>query len=113
MLMVFGVISFLVAWVANGFVGLLSGERPRDTERLWLDTFLGMFAILELGMIGRFLNYLGFQGWPRKAVLFIGLLCAVLFLLKAGHHEHGDNIQAYPAQTFLPVAPLESPAPPK
>jgi hypothetical protein len=99
MLAVFAVAAFLVAWVVNGLVGLLSGERPRDTGRLWLDIFLRFFAILELGFIGRMLSYLGFQGWPRKVVLFIGLLCILLFLLKACHHSHSDNVYTYPVQS--------------
>src|SRR5437867_9573992 len=31
MLAAFGVAAFLVAWIVNALVGLLSGERPRDT----------------------------------------------------------------------------------
>ncbi len=31
MLVMIAVAAFLIAWVANGLVGLLSGERPRDT----------------------------------------------------------------------------------
>jgi hypothetical protein len=31
MLVMFAVAAFLVAWVVNGLIGLLSGERPRDT----------------------------------------------------------------------------------
>ena len=58
MLVAFALAAFLVAWVVNGFVGMLSGERPRDTGRLWADIFLRLFAILELGLIGRVLNYL-------------------------------------------------------
>ncbi len=97
---VFAVGAFLVAWVANGLVGLLSGERPRDTGRLWLDIFFRFFAILELGFIGRMLSYVGFQGWPRKLVLFIGLLCVLLFLLRACHHTHtDDHIYTYPVQS--------------
>ena len=99
-LAVFAVSAFLVAWLANGLVGLLSGERPRDTGGLWLDIFFRFFAILELGFIGRRLSYVGFQGWPRKLVLFIGLLCVLLFLLRACHHTHtGDHIYTYPVQS--------------
>src|SRR5260370_40276136 len=96
---VFAVAAFLVAWVANGLVGLLSGERPRDTGRLWLDIFLRFFAILELGFIGRMLSYVGFQGWARKLVLFVGLLCFLLFLLRAGRHTQADDhAYTYPVQ---------------
>src|SRR6266568_9192510 len=80
MLAAFAVAAFLVAWVVNGLVGLLSGERPRDTGSLWLDIFLRIFMVLELGVIGRVLNYCGFSGWPRKLVFFVGLLCVLLFL---------------------------------
>ena len=83
--------AFLIAWIVNGLVGLMTGERPRDTYGLWFDTFLKFFAILELGLIGRILNNVGFERLSRKAVLFIGLLCALLFLLKACRHVRQDN----------------------
>jgi len=72
----FAVAALLVAWVVNGLVGLMSGERPRDTGRLWADVFLRIFMILELGVIERVLNYLGVSGGPRKLVFFIGLFCS-------------------------------------
>src|SRR6266568_4325167 len=82
MLAMFAVAAFLVAWVVNGLVGLLSGEKPRDTGRLWLDIFLRLFVVLEVGFIGRMLNYNGLDGLPRKVVLFVGLICALLLLMR-------------------------------
>jgi hypothetical protein len=93
------VLAFLVAWVVNGLVGLLSGERPRDTGSLWLDAFLRMFAVLELGIIGRILNYIGLDGLPRKLVLFVGLLCLLLFFIGACDHQDSEQTYAYPAQS--------------
>lgn len=93
--------AFLAAWVTNCLVGLLSGERPGDTGRLWLDMFLRIFAGLELGWIGRILNYVGLRGWPRKLALFIGLLSVLLFLVRACHHDHNNDsryIRSYPVQ---------------
>jgi hypothetical protein len=49
-----------------------------------------MFAVLELGLIGRMLNYLGLTEWPRKLVLFIGLLCVLLFLVKSCLNARSD-----------------------
>jgi hypothetical protein len=100
-LAILAVVSFLVAWVVNGLVGILSGERPRDTGSLWFDTFLRFFAVLELGLIGRLLNYFGFDKLPRKIILFIGLLCALLFLLRSCHHRHSEQICTYPVQSSL------------
>lgn len=102
LLAMFAVAAFLVAWVVNGLVGLLSGEHPRDTGRLWLDTFLRIFAVLELGWIGRILSYVGLRGLPQKLVLFIGLLCVLLFLAKSCRHAHDDDksyIRSYPVQS--------------
>jgi hypothetical protein len=99
------VAAFLVAWVVNGLVGLLSGERPGGTGNLWLDIFLRFFAVLELGLIGRLLNYIGIQGLPRKVVFFVGLLCVLVFLVRACHHEHDEHVYRdehvyhYPAQS--------------
>lgn len=101
-LLMFAVASFLVAWIANGIVGLLSGEHPRDTGRLWLDTFLGVLAILELGWIGRILSGAGLHGLTRKWVLFLGLLCVLLFLARSCRHAHEDDksyIRSYPVQS--------------
>ena len=99
MIAMFAVAAFLVAWVVNGLVGLLSGEWPGDTGRLWLDTFLGMFGILELGWIGRILNYVGLRGLPRKLVLFVGLLCLLLFLARGCHHDETGHVYPYPVQS--------------
>lgn len=99
MLAMFLVAAFLVAWVVNGLVGLLSGDRPRDTGSLWLDIFLRLFAVLELGFIGRILNCIGLDGLPRKVVLFVGLLCVLLFLVRACHLEHNEHTYSYPVQS--------------
>jgi hypothetical protein len=96
---VVAVAAFLVAWVANGLVGFLSSERPRDTGSLWLDTFLRIFVVLELGWVGRILNYIGLRGVPRKVLFFIGLLGVLLFLARSCQQERHDNIRTYPVQT--------------
>ena len=98
-LAIVAVVAFLVAWVVNGLVGLLSGERPQDTGRLWLDVFMRMFAVLELGVIGRILNYVGLDGLPRKIVFFVGLLCLLLFLVGACHHEDAGQTYTYPVHS--------------
>jgi hypothetical protein len=98
----FGLAAFLVAWVVNGLVGMMSGEKPGDTGRLWLDVFLRMFGVLELGLIGRVLNYIGLKGRPRKVCLFVGLLCLLLFLVKGRHEDtHArqiEHVRSYPTR---------------
>ena len=98
-LAILAVVAFLIAWVVNGLVGILSGERPRDTGSLWFDTFLRFFAVLELGLIGRLLNYFGFDRLPRKMILCIGLVCALLFLLRSCHHRQREQNYTYPVQS--------------
>jgi hypothetical protein len=98
MLAAFGVAAFLVAWIVNSLVGLLSGERPRDTASLWFDIFFRFFSILELGLVGRLLSYLGLTGWPRKAVFFIGTDCLLLFLVRACHNTQESHAYPAPAQ---------------
>jgi hypothetical protein len=83
MLAAFAVAAFLVAWIVNALVGLLMGEKPRDTASLWFDIFFRFFAALELGVIGRFLSYLGLTGAARKAIFFVGTVCVLLFLVRA------------------------------
>jgi hypothetical protein len=91
----FAVAAFLVAWIVNGLVGVLSGEKPRDTASLWGDIFSRLFMVLELGAIGRVLNYCGISGRPRKFVFFVGLLCVLLFLMRARRHTHSDHTHTY------------------
>jgi hypothetical protein len=98
MLAALGVAAFLVAWITNVLVGLLSGENPRDTGRLWADIFLRLSTGLELGFIGRLLNYFGLPGWRRKLVLFLGLLCVLLFLARACQDTHSEEAIPHPAQ---------------
>ena len=76
--------ALLVAWISNSLVALLSGERPPDTGRLAGETFLRLFAMLELGLFARVLNGLGFTGRRRKFVLFLGMVCVLVFLVRAG-----------------------------
>jgi hypothetical protein len=99
MLLMLGLASFLVAWLVNGLVGLLMGERPRDTGSLWLDTFFRVFLLLELGWIGRVLTYAGFSGSSRKLLLFLGCLCVVLFLAKDCRQEHNPNVRSFPVES--------------
>lgn len=102
--------TFLVAWIANALVGLLMGEKPRDTVGVWFDTFFGMFALLELGFIGRMLTNFGLTGWPRKAVLFIGLVCVFVFLARACSHDtHKSDTNSYPMQTQTVKGAVTSP----
>jgi hypothetical protein len=88
MLAMFALAAFLVAWVANGAVGIITGEKPQDTSSLWFETFLRIFTVLELGWIGRLLNYVGLRGVPRKIVLFLGLFCVLVFLLRDCRSTH-------------------------
>ena len=78
--------ALLIAWIANAVVGWLSGERPRDTGRLGLDTFFRIFAIRELGFVGQLLSAFGWDKLPGRIVLFVGLACVGLFLLRHCHH---------------------------
>ena len=87
----FALAAFLIAWLVNALVEMMSGENPRDTGGLGTEVFLRLFAILELGVVGRLLSYLGFTGWPRKLMLFIGILCVLLFLVRIGHTRSGNS----------------------
>lgn len=99
MLAAIAVVAFIVAWIVNGFVGLLGGERPRDTGRLWFDIFFRFLVILELGIVGRILNCVGFDGLPRKIIFFIGLCCLVVFLVRGcDNDERREPIHTYPVQ---------------
>ena len=91
MLLMFVIATFLVAWVTNGLVSLLSGEHPRDTGRLWFDAFLRFFAVIELGWVGRILNHIGLHGLTKKLVLFFGLLGLLVFLVGSCDRSDDDG----------------------
>lgn len=54
------------AFVVYLLVGVLSGERPKDTGRLWGDMFFRALAVMRLGTIGHILNHAGSTGWPQR-----------------------------------------------
>jgi hypothetical protein len=91
LIFVLGVAALLTAWLVNGLVGMLSGEKPGDTGRLGGEIFLRIFVALELGIVGRVLNYVGLTGLPRKLVLFTGLLCVLSFLIGSCRHAHNND----------------------
>jgi hypothetical protein len=91
LILVFGVAAFLTAWLVNGLVGILSGEKPGDTGRLGGEILLRLLVVLELGFVGRVLSYVGLKGLPRKLVLFTGLLCVLFFLIGSCRHTHKNN----------------------
>ncbi len=89
-------VTLAAAWTANFLVGLLRGEHPGDTGRVWLDTLLQLFSVWELGVVGRALNYVS-ASWARRIITVVGLFGLVTFLFQACH---GDS-----PHTFDPDAP--------
>jgi hypothetical protein len=74
-------VALFVAWLVNALVGVLSGEKPGDTGRLWLDVVLRIFALGRLSFVGRMLNYSG-GVWPRRILYAVGALAIVIFLIR-------------------------------
>ncbi len=52
--------SLSCVWLANWVVGLLSGEHPMDTGRLWVDTLFGVQGLPS-------------GSWARRVLLAISL----------------------------------------
>ena len=77
-----GVIALFVAWIVNALVGLLGSERRHDTGRLWLETVLRIFAVIEFGVIGRIVNYSASVGWPLKLLYAMGTIGILLLLIR-------------------------------
>ncbi len=77
-------VTLAAAWTANFLVGLLRGEHPGDTGRVWLDTLLQVFTVWELGVVGRALNYVS-ASWARRIITVVGLFGLVTFLFQACH----------------------------
>jgi hypothetical protein len=77
--------AWCVAHIVNALVGMLSGEKPQDTGRLWLDVFLRLFVVGQLSFAGRMLNYVGIDGWPRRLLYIAGVICILVFLYYTFH----------------------------
>jgi hypothetical protein len=78
-----GLAALFVAWIANTLVGLLSGERPRDTGRLWSNIVLRIFTIKEFGVVGRILNYVASEGWPLRVLYGLGAIGILALLIRS------------------------------
>lgn len=80
-ILLYVLIAFLVAWFVNLLVGLLRGEHPGDTGRVWWEVLLRMFAIGELGLLGRILNY-GSGSWIRSILMAVGGVVLFIFIFQ-------------------------------
>ena len=86
MLLLFGGVALVAAWFVNFLVGLLRGEHPGDTRSVWWDIFLRMFALGELGVLGRALNYIN-ASWARRILAVVGFIGLVIFIFQAFYGE--------------------------
>ena len=73
-ILVFGGVMLAAAWLVNALVGLLSGDHPRDTFRVWMD------------MLSSDWHWVGAVVWfvrPRwvRWILAIGLLFGAVYLI--------------------------------
>jgi hypothetical protein len=82
MLLLFGGVALVAAWFVNFLVGLLRGEHPGDTRSVWWDILLRMFALGELGVLGRALNYIN-ASWARRILAVVGFIALVFLLFQA------------------------------
>lgn len=82
MLLLFGVVALVAAWFVNFLVGLIRGEHPGDTGSVWWDILLRMFALGELGVLGRVLNYIN-ASWARRILAVIGFIALAIAIVQA------------------------------
>ena len=84
----FCAMALIAAWVVNFLVGLLSGEHPGDTRRVWWEILFRSLAVGDLALIDRILNYRN-TSWARenpvKCVIgiFMVLACGAAGLVDA------------------------------
>jgi hypothetical protein len=62
--------SFSCVWLANQLVGLLSGEHPRDTGRLWVDTLFGVQGLPS-------------GSWARRVLLIMGVASLIWAVIRS------------------------------
>jgi hypothetical protein len=82
MLMLFGGVALVAAGFVNFLVGLLRGEHPGDTLSVWLDVLSRMFALGELGVLGRALNYIN-APWARRILAVVGFIALMVYIFQA------------------------------
>jgi hypothetical protein len=85
-LLLFGGVALVAAWFVNFLVGLLRGEHPGDTCSVWCDILLRMFALGELGVLGRVLNYIN-ASWARRILAIVGFIALVIFVIEVFRGE--------------------------
>lgn len=88
MFAMFCVFALLAAWLVNTLVGIMSGEHPKDTGRVWSDMMMRMFAAMEFGLVGRILGYLATTGWPLRVLYGLGAIGIVAFFIRGCHESH-------------------------
>ena len=81
-----GGVALVAAWFVNFLVGLLRGEHPGDTRSVWWDILLRMFALEELGVLGRALNYIN-ATWARRILAVVGFVALMVFIFQACRGE--------------------------
>ena len=84
-LAIFGILcgfALLAAWVVNALVGLMRGEHPKDTGRVWSDIVLRIFAAMEFGLAARILGYLATTGWPLRLLYWLGAIGILAFFIR-------------------------------
>ena len=86
MLFLYGGVALVAAWFVNLLVGLLRGEHPGDTRSVWWDILLRMFALGEVGVLGRVLNYIN-ASWARRILAVVGFIALVIFIFEACRGE--------------------------
>jgi len=81
-LLLIGLATLIGAWFVNFLVGFFSGEHPEDTKSVWWDMLLRIFALGELGFVGRILNYIN-ASWARRILIVVGFIALVMSIVHA------------------------------
>ena len=77
-----GLVTLIGAWLVNFLVGLLSGQHSGDTKSVWWDMLLRVFALGELGFMGRILNYIN-ASWARRILAVVGFIALIIAIVQA------------------------------
>ena len=80
--------ALLAAWLVNTLIGIMSGEHPKDTGRVWSDIIMRIFGALEFGLVGRILGYLATTGWPLRVLYGLGAVGILAFFIRGCHEPH-------------------------
>jgi hypothetical protein len=107
-ILLFFLIAGAAACIVTFIVGLLRSDRADDMPSVWWDILLRIFAVRELGLLGRVLNWMD-GSWARRILSVVGIVALILTLFHACRDTADvDPLEESSYRQSFPFASLSS-----